>query len=206
MVRVAALKHAIDEGDASRTRPACGRGSSSSWSASARTRMGGAAGQDAHRGDPARPGRARHPLHGPLRTLKRPSARSSTVTSPPEVLPALTPLAIDVVASLPQLANLSLNLAILLAPPKGTDQPRAGRGAGPGRAAPRWCGLVGGDGNTYVLLEEVISRRAGRALPRAEHPGGRPPSASRGRGDGAGRRGRAATTWRPSRTSCASGA
>jgi polyphosphate kinase len=38
-----------------------------------------------------------------------------------EVLPALTPLAIDVSRPFPQLANLSLNLAILLGPPEGEE-------------------------------------------------------------------------------------
>jgi polyphosphate kinase len=80
-----------------------------------------------------------------------------------ELLPALTPLAIDVSRPFPKLSNLSLNLAVLLAPP---DQPPGETEAVP--ASPRLAvvqvpsGLrrlvrpVGGDGNTYVLLEEII--------------------------------------------------
>ena len=43
-----------------------------------------------------------------------------------EVLPALTPLAIDVSRPFPRLANLTLNLGVLLAPAEGEDQPRLG--------------------------------------------------------------------------------
>jgi polyphosphate kinase len=96
-----------------------------------------------------------------------------------EVLPALTPLAIDVSRPFPQLANLSLNLAILLAPPEAEEPPRP-EGEGPPPEAPppppppeverqprlavvqvpaglrRLVRPLGGDGNTYVLLEEII--------------------------------------------------
>jgi polyphosphate kinase len=80
-----------------------------------------------------------------------------------EVLPALTPLAIDVSRPFPQLANLSLNLAVLLAPAEAAVE-----GADAAPPPPRLAvvqvpsGLrrlvrpVGGDGNTYVLLEEII--------------------------------------------------
>src|SRR6185503_428009 len=80
-----------------------------------------------------------------------------------EVAPALTPLAIDVSRPFPRLSNLSLNLAVLLAPPEAA----AGE-ADAALPAPRLAvvqvpsGLrrlvrpVGGDGNTYVLLEEII--------------------------------------------------
>jgi polyphosphate kinase len=72
-----------------------------------------------------------------------------------EVLPALTPLAIDVSRPFPQLANLSLNLAILLAPSEGSDEPRLAVVQVPAGLR-RLVRPLGGDGNTYVLLEEII--------------------------------------------------
>ena len=72
-----------------------------------------------------------------------------------EVLPALTPLAIDVSRPFPQLSNLSLILAILLAPPEGADQPRLAVVQVP-VGLRRLVRPVGGDGNTYVLLEDII--------------------------------------------------
>jgi polyphosphate kinase len=72
-----------------------------------------------------------------------------------EILPALTPLAIDVSRPFPQLSNLSLNLAILLAPPEGSEEPRLAVVQVPAGLR-RLVRPVGGDGNTYVLLEEII--------------------------------------------------
>ncbi len=74
-----------------------------------------------------------------------------------EVLPALTPLAIDVSRPFPQLANLSLNLAILLAPPEIEEEqvPEVRRLVRP----------LGGDGNTYVLLEEIIRAELPALIP-----------------------------------------
>jgi polyphosphate kinase len=72
-----------------------------------------------------------------------------------EVLPALTPLAIDVSRPFPQLANLSLNLGILLAPAEGAEQPRLAVVQVP-VGLRRLVRPVGGDGNTYVLLEDII--------------------------------------------------
>src|SRR5687767_14784878 len=64
-----------------------------------------------------------------------------------EVLPALTPLAIDVSRPFPKLANLSLNLAVLLAPAEGEDQPRIGVVQVPAGMR-RLVRPLGGDGNT----------------------------------------------------------
>ncbi len=50
-----------------------------------------------------------------------------------EVLPALTPLAIDISRPFPMLAGLSLNLALLLAPAEGEEQPRLAVVQVPGR-------------------------------------------------------------------------
>ncbi|HUG54834.1 MAG TPA: RNA degradosome polyphosphate kinase, partial [Vicinamibacteria bacterium] len=81
-----------------------------------------------------------------------------------EVLPALTPLAIDVSRPFPQLANLSLNLAILLAPHEGSDEPRLAVVQVPAGLR-RLVRPVGGDGNTYVLLEEIIRAELSALFP-----------------------------------------
>jgi polyphosphate kinase len=71
-----------------------------------------------------------------------------------EVLPALTPLAIDVSRPFPRLSNLSLNLALLLAPLEGEEAPRLAVVQVPAglRRLVRPLGTEG----TYVLLEEII--------------------------------------------------
>ncbi len=71
-----------------------------------------------------------------------------------EVLPALTPLAIDSSRPFPMFAALSLNLALLLAPAEGEEQARLAVVQVPARL-PRLL-RAGGDGTTYVLLEDVI--------------------------------------------------
>jgi len=81
-----------------------------------------------------------------------------------EVLPALTPLATDVSRPFPRLANLSLNLAILLAPGEGEEQPRLALVQVPG-GLQRLVRPVGGDGSTYVLLEEVIRAELAELFP-----------------------------------------
>ena len=81
------------------------------------------------------------------------------------MLPALTPLAIDVSRPFPQLANLSLNLAILLGPPpEGEDQPRLAVVQVPAGLR-RLVRPPGGDGNTYVLLEEIIRAELATLFP-----------------------------------------
>jgi polyphosphate kinase len=72
-----------------------------------------------------------------------------------EVLPALTPLAIDFSRPFPMLASLSLNLAVLLAPAEGEEQPRLAVVQVPSRL-PRLVRPPGAGGTTYVLLEEII--------------------------------------------------
>jgi polyphosphate kinase len=72
-----------------------------------------------------------------------------------EVLPALTPLAIDVSRPFPRLANLSLNLALLLAPLEGEEAPRLAVVQVPAGLR-RLVRPVGAEGSTYVLLEEII--------------------------------------------------
>ena len=72
-----------------------------------------------------------------------------------EVLPALTPLAIDTSRPFPMLSSLSLNLAVLLGPPDGEDAPRLAVVQVPGRL-PRLVRPPGVEGMLHVLLEDVI--------------------------------------------------
>ena len=71
-----------------------------------------------------------------------------------EVLPALTPLAIDLSRPFPKLSSLSLNLAVLLEPADGETEPRLAVVQVPGLQ--RLVRPVGGEGTTYVLLEELV--------------------------------------------------
>jgi polyphosphate kinase len=72
-----------------------------------------------------------------------------------EVLPALTPLAIDTSRPFPMLASLSLNLAVLLGPADGDDDPRLAVVQVPGRLS-RLVRPPGVEGMLHVLLEDVI--------------------------------------------------
>ena len=72
-----------------------------------------------------------------------------------EVLPALTPLAIDASRPFPMLAGLSLNLAVLLGPAEGDDEPRLAVVQVPGRL-PRLVRPPGVEGLAHVLLEGAI--------------------------------------------------
>jgi polyphosphate kinase len=72
-----------------------------------------------------------------------------------EVLPALTPLAIDASRPFPMLAGLTLNLAVLLAPAEEGDDPRLAVVQVPGRL-PRLVRPPGLDGTVQLLLEDVI--------------------------------------------------
>jgi polyphosphate kinase len=81
-----------------------------------------------------------------------------------EVFPALTPLAIDSSRPFPMLANLSLNLALLLAPSEGEEQPRLAVVQVPG-GLPRLVRPVGSDGTTYLLLDGVIKSELASLVP-----------------------------------------
>jgi polyphosphate kinase len=72
-----------------------------------------------------------------------------------DVLPVLTPMAIDTARPFPMLAGLSINVAVLLAPAEGEEQPRLAVVQVPSRL-PRLVRPPGGEGTTYTLLEEVI--------------------------------------------------
>jgi polyphosphate kinase len=73
-----------------------------------------------------------------------------------EILPALTPLAIDASRPFPMLSGLSLNLGILLAPEKPDEEPRLAVVQVPARL-PRLMRPAGVGPNFYVFLEDVIS-------------------------------------------------
>jgi polyphosphate kinase len=80
-----------------------------------------------------------------------------------EVLPALTPLAIDAARPFPMLASLSLNLAVRLSPAEGEAQSRLAVVQVPARL--RRVLRVGGDTSGYVLLEEVIRAELAQLFP-----------------------------------------
>ncbi len=84
-----------------------------------------------------------------------------------EVMPALTPLAIDASRPFPMLAGLSLNLAVLLAPAAGEDEARLAVVQVPGRL-PRLMRPPGSEGMAYVLLEDVIRAEIGALFPGQE--------------------------------------
>jgi polyphosphate kinase len=84
-----------------------------------------------------------------------------------EVLPALTPLAIDSSRPFPMLASLSLNLAVLLAPAEGASEPRLAVVQVPLRL-PRLVRPAGAAGTTYVLLEEEIRGELAALFPGQE--------------------------------------
>jgi polyphosphate kinase len=84
-----------------------------------------------------------------------------------EVLPALTPLAIDSSRPFPMLAGLSLNLAVLLRPAEGEEEPRLAVVQVPSRL-PRLVRPAGAPATTYMLLEEVIRGELAALLPGQE--------------------------------------
>ncbi len=81
-----------------------------------------------------------------------------------EVLPTLTPLAIDASRPIPMLAGLSLNLAILLEPAEDNPEPRMAVVQVPARS-PRLVRAPGGDGTVYVLLEDLIREELAALFP-----------------------------------------
>jgi polyphosphate kinase len=81
-----------------------------------------------------------------------------------EVLPALTPLAIDVSRPFPLLAGLTLNLALRLSPAEGEEAERLAVVQVPARLR-RLFRPAGADGTTYVLLEEVVRAELSQLFP-----------------------------------------
>ncbi len=80
------------------------------------------------------------------------------------VLPVLTPLAIDVSRPFPLLSSLSLNLALLLEPAPDETERRLAIVQVPA-VLTRLVSVAGGDGYTYVLLEDVIRAHIAQLFP-----------------------------------------
>jgi polyphosphate kinase len=80
------------------------------------------------------------------------------------VLPVLTPLAIDVSRPFPLLSSLSLNLALLLEPAAGEDERRLAIVQVPAGLT-RLIEVAGGEGYTFVLLEDVIRTHIAQLFP-----------------------------------------
>ena len=122
-----------------------------------------------------------------------------------EVLPALTPLAIDTSRPFPMLASLSLNLAVLLGAGEGEDAAAPGGRAGARPAAAAACGRPASSGTVYVLLEDVIRAELPSCSP-ARRSWRRRRSASRATPSSTSTTRAAATSCRRSRRSCATAA
>jgi polyphosphate kinase len=73
-----------------------------------------------------------------------------------EILPALTPLAIDASRPFPMLAGLSLNVALLLAPGEGEGETEARLAVVQVPARLRRLVRLPGSGTSYALLEDLI--------------------------------------------------
>jgi polyphosphate kinase len=81
-----------------------------------------------------------------------------------EILPTLTPLAIDTARPFPMLSGLSLNLAVLLDPSAAGGEPRLAVVQVPGRL-PRLVRLAAEEGLVFVLLEDVIQEHLSALFP-----------------------------------------
>jgi polyphosphate kinase len=100
----------------------------------------------------------------PLATLEEQQRTVLTRYFRAEVLPALTPLAIDVSRPFPRLSNLSLNLALLLDGLPGEEGPRLAVVQVPAGLR-RLVRPLGAEGSTYVLLEEIVRAELGDLFP-----------------------------------------
>jgi polyphosphate kinase len=81
-----------------------------------------------------------------------------------DILPVLTPLAIDVSRPFPLLSSLSLNIAVLLAPASEGDEPRLAIVQVP-PGLPRLIQVSGDDGVSFALLEQVIQLNLQQLFP-----------------------------------------
>jgi polyphosphate kinase len=81
-----------------------------------------------------------------------------------EVLPVLTPLAVDMARPFPLLASLSLNLALRLSPVTADDEPRTAIVQVP-QGLTRLVPVPGGGRYDFVLLEEVIKEHLSDLFP-----------------------------------------
>jgi polyphosphate kinase len=163
MVRVAALKHAVDEGDNEPDLAGLRPRQQLHVLAERAHEMVDTLGKTLT--EQILPALAEHGVRiVPLATLEETPRTFLSRYFRTEVLPALTPLATDVSRPFPRLANLSLNLAILLAAGEGEEQPRLAVVQVPGGLR-RLVRPVGGEGTTYVLLEEVIRAELAELFP-----------------------------------------
>lgn len=154
MVRVAALKHAVDEGDTSPDLAGLTPGQQlreiSQRAHDMVERLYGAVVEG------ILPALAERGIRlVPAESLDAAQRAALAKHFKDEVLPVLTPLAIDFSRPFPMLLGLSLNLAVLLAPGEGEDAKRLAVVQVPARL-PRLVRPVGGDGTTYVLLEDLV--------------------------------------------------
>ena len=146
MVRVAALKNAVDEGD---TAPDVAGLTPSQQLAQVSERahaMVDRLYETLSREILPAPRRARHPHPSPSPSSMRAARATLARYFRDEVLPALTPLAIDTSRPFPMLAGLSLNLAVLLAPAEDEEEPRLAVVQVPSRL-PRLVRPTGGGGH-----------------------------------------------------------
>ncbi len=163
MVRVAALKHAVEEGDNEPDSAGLRPRQQLQVIAERAHEMVEALGKTLT--EQILPALAEHGVRiVPLAALEEAQRTFLSRYFRAEVLPALTPLATDVSRPFPRLANLSLNLAILLAPGEGQEQPRLAVVQVPGGLR-RLVRPVGGEGTTYTLLEEVIRAELAELFP-----------------------------------------
>ena len=170
MVRVAALKHAVEEGDTAPD-PAGLRPRQQLIAISERAHeMVERSTQTAHGGDPARPGRARASASCSERAdLEQPQRTFLARYFTREFLPALTPLAIDVSRPFPQLAEPEPEPR---PPPRARRRTRSSRALAvvqvPARPARGSCASRRRRRQHLRAARGDHPRRAGRALPRPE--------------------------------------
>jgi polyphosphate kinase len=163
MVRVAALKHAVDEGDIAPDSAGLTPGQQLQQIA-----------QRAHEMverlyktlmEEIVPALGTHGIH--ILTVSQLDAAQRAALSrhfQEEVQPALTPLAIDSSRPFPHLSSLSLNLGLLLAPTAEGESPRLAVVQVPSRL-PRLVRPIGAEGTSYVFLEDVIRTELASLFP-----------------------------------------
>jgi hypothetical protein len=110
--------------------------------------------------------------------LEAPARAALTRYFKNEVLPALTPLAIDASRPFPMLASLSLNLAVLIGPAEGRGRAAPGGGAGAGPAAAPGASAGRRGHGARAARGRDLGRPAGACF-RARRSATSPPSASR---------------------------
>jgi polyphosphate kinase len=155
MVRVAALKHAVAEGDASSDHA----GLTSEKQLSLISERCHEMVERLYRtvSDEILPALADRGIRiVPIASLEESQRMTLRRHFVDEVLPALTPLASDASRPFPMLSSLSLNLALLLAPADGEEQPRLAVVQVPARL-PRLVRPLGPDGTVYVFLEDIVA-------------------------------------------------